>query len=99
MSAVSLDDVKADLRITHTSDDALLQILIDAAEDEAMQFLGVSELPTVVGSSEPPVKGSVYAAVFLSVKAKYEAASPEEIQKLRICFESLLMPYRESLGV
>ncbi len=99
MSAVTLEQVKEDLRLTHDSDDALLQILIDAAEDEAMQFLGVSELPTVIGSSEPPVKGSIYAAIFLSVKAKYEATSPDEIEKLRVCFETLLMPYRENLGV
>lgn len=99
MSTATLTMVKADLRVTGTDDDVLIQLLIDAAEDECLQFLGVSELPTEVGSSEPPLKGSVYAAVFLLVRAKYDSATPDEIKGIRQCAEMLLMPYRDNLGM
>lgn len=98
MSTVTLSQVKADLRITHNDDDTLLNILIDAAEDEAMQFLNVSELPMTATSSEQ-LAPSVYAAVFLLVRSKYDATMGEEIQKLRSCAEQLLMPYRTEVGV
>lgn len=99
MSTATLTIVKADLRVTGTDDDVLIQLLIDAAEDECLRFLGVSELPTEVGSSEPPLKGSIYAAVFLLVRAKYDSATPDEIKGIRQCAEILLMPYRDNLGM
>lgn len=99
MSTATLTMVKADLRVTGTDDDVYIQLLIDASEDECLQFLGTSELPTEVGSSEPPLKGSVYAAVFLLVRAKYEMASAEEVNIIRQSAEMLLMPYRANLGM
>lgn len=110
-STITLDQVKADLRVTHASDDALLQIHLAAAEDEALRFMGRTQLPTLpqdhpseieseeIPSSEDPVAPSVYAAVFLLVKAKYEAGSPDEIKGLRDCALDLLQPYRIGLGV
>lgn len=99
MSIATLTMVKADLRVTGTDDDTYIQLLIDAAEDECLQFLGVSELPTEVGSSEPPLKGSIYAAVLLLVRAKYDIASADEINMIRQSAEMLLMPYRANMGM
>lgn len=99
MSTATLAMVKADLRETGTDNDTYIQLLIDAAEDECLQFLNISELPTIIGSSEPPLVGSVYAAVFLLVRAKYDSATPDEIQGIRKCAEMLLMPYRGNLGM
>jgi len=99
MSTATLAMVKADLRVTSSDDDAYLQVLINAAEDECLQFLNVSELPTEIGSSEPPLKGSVYAAVFLLVRSKFDSATPDEIKGIRQCAEMLLMPYRDNLGL
>lgn len=117
MSTINIDQVKADLRLTHSSDDGLLQILIDASEDEALRFMNRTELPTLpqdyppeydsdsnlvpeeVPSSEDPIAASVYAAVFLLVRAKYDTATADEIGKLRVCAESLLQPYRVQIGV
>ena len=99
MSTATLTMIKADLRLTGSADDTYLQVLIDAAEDECMQFLGVSELPTETGSSEPPLKGSIYAAVFLLVRSKFDSATPDEIKGIRQCAEMLLMPYRDNLGM
>lgn len=102
MSLIALADVKADLRLTHNDDDALLQILLDAAEDEAARFLNASELASAASSStssDYAAAPSIYAAVFLLVRAKYDAATPDEIAGLRRNAEVLLMPYREGLGV
>lgn len=111
MSVISLTSVKLDLRVDGTDDDALLQLHIDAAEDEAARFCGRDELPTLpydlpassdsedVPSTEDPVAPSVRAAVFLLVRSKYDATSPDEIAGLRRAAESLLMPYRTGLGM
>ena len=47
MSAVTVEEIRAFLRIIHTDDDDMLQVLIDAAEDEAKRFVNRSELPTL----------------------------------------------------
>ena len=99
MSTATLTMVKADLRVTGTDDDVLIQLLIDAAEDECLQFLGTSELPTDTASSNAPLKGSVYAAVFLLVRAKYDMSSADEVNIIRQSAEMLLMPYRANLGL
>jgi hypothetical protein len=45
MSIVKVEQLKAWLRITHNSDDALLQDCIDGAEDEALVFMDRVDLP------------------------------------------------------
>ncbi len=55
MSFITLIDVKAALRVTHNSDDGLLQRLIDSAETECKRFTGRTELPTL------PVDALVYS--------------------------------------
>lgn len=102
MSEIALSLVKADLRVIHDDDDGLLQALLDAAEDEAAQFLNVSELPLPrigTSSSDYTVAPSVYSAILLLVRSKYDAATAEEIAKLRTAAETILMPYRVGLGV
>jgi hypothetical protein len=47
MSYITVDQVKLDLRVTHASDDSLLQIYLDGAEDYAKRFLNRDELPTL----------------------------------------------------
>lgn len=47
MSVIQLSDVKALLRYTHDSDDAMLQNLINAAESELCRFLNRKQLPTL----------------------------------------------------
>jgi hypothetical protein len=90
MSVTSLALVKADLRVTHNADDALIQAYIDSAEDEAMCFLNLPEL-----RGQP----SVQAAIFLLVRARYDGSDPDDIRKIRECAETLLMPYRDNMGV
>lgn len=111
MSIVTLNQVKADLRVIHDQDDTLIQILIDASEDEALRFMNRSEMPTLpydlpeesstedIPSTEDPVVPSVYAAIFLLVKAKYDGMNADEIEGLRKCAETILQPYRTEIGM
>lgn len=107
MSVIDLDVVKKDLRITHSEDDDLLQIYLDSAEDEALHFMDRNELPLdgegaesdAVSSSDAAISPSVYRAVLLLVRAGYDATTPDEIEKLRKCAETTLMPFRKQLGV
>lgn len=45
MSTVTVDQVRAYLRVTHTADNSLLQDLLDGAEDECLSFLDRPDLP------------------------------------------------------
>lgn len=111
MSYISLQLVKDDLRLTHDSDDNILQVYLDASEDEALRYMNRTELPTLpveypeesseeeIPSTGDDIAASVYAAVFLLVRAKYEAATPEQIASLRKCAETLLTPYRTEMGI
>lgn len=47
MSTVTVAVVKRYLRVIHSSDDTLLQELIDQAEDEALRFLNRTQPPTL----------------------------------------------------
>jgi hypothetical protein len=47
MSFTTLASVKEWCRVFHSSDDALLQALIDETEDEALRFLNRTEPPTL----------------------------------------------------
>jgi len=57
------------------------------------------ELSEDVPSSEDPIADDVRIALYLLVQARYEAASADEMTKLRNVAEGLLMPYRTRLGV
>lgn len=111
MSVILLATVKGYLRVTHALDDALLQELLDAAEDEILRFCNRSELPGMPytlpeeSSSEPNVSSeasvapSIVTAVCCIVKADYEAADADEAMKLRQVAEAKAMPYRTEMGV
>ena len=105
---MNLADIKRDLRVTHSDDDELLQIYLDAAKDQALRFIDRTELPMVEpadpdsssSSSEPVLElpGSIRAALLLLVRAMYDAADAKEIEATRQAAETMLMPYRINLG-
>lgn len=104
MSTVSLSDVKSFLNVTHAFDDAKLQILINAAEDEALRFMNRTQFGELceddsnfVGSAET-IPDSVIVAVYFLVQAMYDAA-PEQNEVLRKTAERLMMPYRCNMGM
>lgn len=108
MSVIGLTVIKQYLRATHTSDDALLQALLDSAEAEAMRYMNRSELPGAPydlpedSSSEPEVSEAqvfpdVIVAVALLVAADYDA-EPDDRETLRRAAEVKLTPYRTEMG-
>jgi len=110
VSVIALQTAKAYLRVTHNSDDVLLTMLLDAAEQEAMRYCNRSELPGLPVyypedyssetdvTTEPEIASDVIAAVCLLVRVQYEALDPDEAAKWRKCAETLLQPYRTEMG-
>lgn len=112
MSVVVLADVKAHLRVTHTSDDGYLQQLLDGAESEALQFLDRDSLPRIgedcpdecdTARVENPVSdgdtlpAAVRLAIFLMVQVEYDA-QPADREAMRKAWQQKLWPFRCRLG-
>lgn len=102
MSIITLAMAKQFLDVIHNADDAKLQTLLDAAEDEAAQYINrpLAELQAEEASSEQPdaLPGSVVMGVMLLLQAAYQA-TPDDAEKLRRAAEVKLTPYRIGWGV
>lgn len=100
MSQITLSEAKGFLDVIHSADDAKLQLLLDAAEDEARAFMNRDDLIEWDSnvSSTDPIPGSIKIGVLLLLQANYQA-SPDDADKLRKAAETKLMPYRLDLGV
>lgn len=100
MSQITLSEAKSFLDVIHSSDDAKLQLLLDAAEDEARAFMNRDDLIEWDSnvSSTDPIPGSIKIGVLLLLQANYQA-SPDDADKLRKAAEIKLMPYRLEMGV
>lgn len=100
MSAITLTEAKSFLDVIHNSDDVKLQLLLDAAEDEAKMYLNRSDLEEWDSniSSTDPIPASIKIGVLLLLQSNYQA-SPDEIQQLRKVAEIKLNPYRIEMGV
>ena len=100
MSAITLSEAKSFLDVIHSGDDAKLQILLDAAEDEAKQYLNRDDLEEWDSniSSTDPVPASIKIGVLLLLQSNYQA-TPDEMEQLRKVAEIKLQPYRINLGI
>lgn len=99
MSVISLQEAKDFLDVIHNSDDAKLAVLLDAAEDEAREFMNRADLDEWDSDvTSDPVPGSVVIGVLLLLQANYQA-TPDDAEKLRMAAEVKLMPYRLEMGV
>lgn len=113
MSVVSVSDVKKHLRQFLSFDDALIQLLIDGAEDEIKRYLDRDELPRRddacpdcesdstldPASDSDDLAPSVRMAVFCFVQAMYEGTDPDEQMKLREAGRMMCASYRCRMGV
>jgi len=100
MSVITLSEAKSFLDVIHSSDDSKLQLLLDAAEDEARMFMNRDDLiewNSNINTTDP-VPGSIKIGVLLLLQANYEA-SPDDADKLRRASEIKLIPYRLQMGV
>lgn len=109
MSVVTVAEVKAMLRVTQSSDDPLLEMLIDGAEDEMKQYLGRGELPRRddtggtccesdsdlnPASDASDIAPTVRDGIFLLVQAKYEGATAAEMEATRAVAFGMARSYR-----
>lgn len=113
MSVVTIEEIKDYLGVIHDQDDSKLQILLDGAEDEALQFLDRDTLPLVGDSAidetdsnqpDPPettdeLAYAVKVGIYLVVQAMYDGADAAEMLRVRKAAEIKWMPYRNRLGV
>jgi hypothetical protein len=99
MSVIDLSEAKQFLDVIHDADDEKLQILLDAAEDEAIQYMNRSDLIEFDSEqSSEDLPASIKMGVFLLLQANYQAAV-DDIKKLREAAETKLNPYRLFIGV
>lgn len=100
MSVITLSEAKAFLDVIHSSDDTKLQLLLDAAEDEARMFMNRDDLVEWNSnvSSTDDIPGSIKIGVLLLLQSNYQS-TPDEAMKLRQVAEIKLMPYRIEMGV
>lgn len=84
-----LDDLKKFLRVTHDEDDDLLTALGEAAEDDMLRYLNVSELPTAP---------SVTLGCQMLVRAAYDTDNPDDAELWRAAGLRIAHSYREGLG-
>jgi uncharacterized phage protein (predicted DNA packaging) len=89
MSAVTLDDVKAHIRITHSSEDSYLQSLLDAAENY------VASIGVVEDSPPQPAIGHAILLLIGHWYANREAATEAPPKAIAFGVDTLLAPYRE----
>jgi hypothetical protein len=100
MSVITLSEAKSFLDVIHNSDNSKLQLLLDAAEDEARAFMNREDLYEWDSniSSTDPVPASIKIGVLLLLQANYQA-TPDDAEKLRRAAEIKLLPYRLLMGV
>lgn len=113
MSTVRVAQIRAYLRITHRSDDAMLQELINGAEDEALAYLDREVLPRrgefqvdECDSNTPPLVSDsddlspmVRMGIYLLVQGMYEGKDAAEMEAVREVARQKFFPYRNKLGV
>lgn len=106
MSYVTVAEVKTAL-VAGAIADERIQMAIDDAEDEALQFLNITgtSLAEVLGDAlsdseiDHGTFRSIRRAVILLVQIYIDPTKPDDMETIRKAAERLLFPYRENLGV
>jgi len=98
VSTISLEQAKQFLDVIHDEDDAKLQLLLNAAEDEACQFMGRESLTILLDETTAELPASITMGVMILLQANYQA-TPEDAAKLRKAAEIKLTPYRIGWGI
>lgn len=101
MSITDLEAAKKYLGVIYAGEDDNLQLLLDGAEDEALQFLDIGDDLSVLLGSDGKLPASVTVAIFILLQASYQAGPGQmrhEAEQLREIAEKKLFPYRKNLG-
>lgn len=95
---VTLEEVKAHLRIQHDEEDDLIERLIQQAQAAAEDFCRVSFEEADAQGNFPEVPEPVRLAVLLMVSYYYENRDVPDMtdyKVMRMAFENLLYPHRD----
>ena len=87
---MTLEELKAELRITSDDLDPPLAALLAGVEAEARQFIGRDFIP-----DEPDVR----QGLVMLARSQFDAATPDEAMKFRRVAETLLQPHRVGMGL
>lgn len=108
MSEIDLQVAKNYLDVIHSADDDKLQLLLDAAEEEALQFMdrdsyafwsdSCCSSSSEEISSDAALPADVQLGILILLEASYQS-SPDDAEQLRKVAETKLMPHRCRLGV
>lgn len=112
MSLINLQLAKSYLDVIHDQDDEKLQMLLDAAEDEATEYIQRSlhdllpenepESPSEISSDYPSemqgLPASATLGILMLLQASYQA-NPDDADKLRKGAEIKLTPFRIGWGI
>lgn len=104
MSYLTLSEIKDFLNVFISSDDDKLQILLNGAEKESLEFMNrtsfaeICETDSNYDSDSATMPDDVRVAVYFLVQRSYQA-TPEEAKALRRVAEGMLMPYRCEMGI
>lgn len=88
---MTLNEVKAALRVTGTQDDALLTRLLSSATAECLRFTGLDAL-------DSNTEDDLWNGILVMIHADYDADLKER-DDYRRAAETLWMPYRTGLGI
>lgn len=113
MSLITLDEAKLHLRIDHDFDDADIQLKLNTAEEQAINFLErqvyatddelkQAVLSNKAGDRPMLVNSSVKSAILLLLGHLYENREETGVansSNVKYGFERLLTPYRIHIGV
>lgn len=77
MSTITVATLKLYLRVVHSADDALLQVLLDGAEQEACRILNRTNLPTV--PLEYPAESSSEGPYSEEVPSSEDPVAPDVV--------------------
>ncbi|NAX17185.1 MULTISPECIES: head-tail connector protein [unclassified Vibrio] len=102
MSIINLQTAKQYLNVIHDFDDDNLQMLLDAAESEAQEFLDQPLVNLLPEAEDPQVAaklpGSLILAILMLMQGAYQA-SPDDAEKLREGAEIKMTPFRVGWGI
>lgn len=92
MATVTLAEAKKQCRVTHSLEDDLIQLYMDAADDWIRNFLNQEQIPQ---------KPAIRAAALMIVEDLYRNRSAQADIKLykNEAVDNLLYPYRVEIGI
>jgi hypothetical protein len=104
MSYIPLSEVKDFLNVIGTAEDDKLQLLLNGAEQSALDFMNrnsfaeICEEDSNYDSDSATMPDNVRVGVYFLIQ-KYYHATPDDAMLLQKVAEQLLMPYRCEMGI